>query len=154
MDKNGRVEEEPSASCFENKEKEGTSTGISPLTESLFLSPPSSFGTNYSAGKLVRCTSTPSYSSLFSHGHLGFDLKDPLFTANIQLDQEEDEETNNVKDVQQIKNPDQDSVVGSYDDGRSLLSNNESDVSSTSSRGKYFKKLYNSAEFPFRGIQI
>ena len=136
MDKNCRVGEEAPEYGPENgnKEKDGQSTGISPLAENLFLSPPSSSSGNYyGVGKLVRCTSTPSYSSLFGHG--SFNLKDPLFTANIQLDQEDErqEETNrdNVKD---INNQNQDSVVGSYDEGRSLLSSNESD--SSSSRGK------------------
>ena len=139
MDKNFRVGEEPSESGpeNENKEKGGlSSTGISPLAESLFLSPPSNTGTNYSVGKLVRCTSTPSYSSLF--GKLGFDLKDPLFTANIQLDQEDEQQEKNRHTGKDIHiNRSQDSAVGSYDEGRSLLSSNESDASSTSSsRGK------------------
>ena len=142
MEKNCKVEEVPSdsGSESENKEKEIRSTGVSPLAASLFLSPPSNTETNYSVGKLIRCTSTPSYSSIFGHGNLELDLKDPLFTANIQLEQEEEQPKTriHVKDIPK-NDPNHDSVIGSYNEGHSLFScSNESDTSSTnSSRGKH-----------------
>ena len=93
------------------------STGISPLAENLFLSPPNSRENFLSVGKLTRCTSTPSYSSLFNVND------DPLFTANIQLDKD-------TKTITSDQN--QDSIITSCD-----VSHNESDTSSVSNKGNF-----------------
>ena len=70
-----------------DKYNDGTSsTGISPLAESLFLSPPNSNVNNHLGfGKLVRCTSTPSYSSLLKD----FDPIDPFSAENFPVQKDE-----------------------------------------------------------------
>ena len=140
MDKGCSVEEESSGSGSTNQRngKGGMSSELSPLAESLFLSPPSNVGPHFGLGKLVRCTSTPSYSSLFSQ----LDAKDSLFTSNIQLDHDDYEtkrqtRVNNIKD-QQIYDRNQDSAIDSYQFGNSTLGDSHSGASSlSSSRGKY-----------------
>ena len=118
---------EEEISNHEKKEIYSSTTGISPLAENLFLSPPSSRSENkFGVGcKLVRCTSTPSYSSLFGL----VEAKDTLFTADIKLDKLEEVITNNpnVKD----SNPNQDSALEACN-----VSCNDSDASSVYSRGK------------------
>ena len=118
---------EEEISNHEKKEIYSSTTGISPLAENLFLSPPSSNSENkFGIGcKLVRCTSTPSYSSLFGL----IEAKDPLFTADIKLDKVDEVITRkpNVKN----SNPNQDSAIESCN-----VSCNESDASSVCSRGK------------------
>ena len=118
---------EDEVSNNETKEIYSSTTGLSPLAESLFLSPPSSNSENkFRIGcKLVRCTSTPSYSSLFR----SIEAKDPLFTADIQLDKVEEviRKKTHVKD----SNPNQDSALES-----SNVSCNDSDASSFFNRGK------------------
>ena len=118
------IEEE--ISNHEKKEMYSSTTGISPLAESLFLSPPSTSRENkFGIGcKLVRCTSTPSYSSLFR----SIEAKDPLFTADIQLDKVEEVIK---KTHERDSNTNQDSALESYN-----VSGNDCDASSFFSRGK------------------
>ena len=150
MDKSCSAEEESSGSGPTNQRngKGGLSSELSPLAESLFLSPPSNVGTHFGLGKLVRCTSTPSYSSLFSQSG----AKDALFTSNIQLDHDDHEtkrqtKRNNIKD-QQVYDRNQDSAIDSYHLGNSTLGDSHSGASSlSSSRGKYMP-------FEFRPLAI
>ena len=123
------------AASFNKKEYDNASTtGISPLAENLILnSPCNNISENHFGleGKLVRCTSTPSYSSL---SRFAAD-KNALFTSNIQLDDLQVTEVGKKKEVVNRENTIHDSLYGSSCDNTV----NDSDVplNSISSRGKF-----------------
>ena len=127
----------PDATKFDKKENDNAlTTGISPLAANLFLSSPCNITESHLGlgGKLVRCTSTPSYSSLSK-----FSIqKNLLFTSNIQLDQElrEVEETKNKQALNSLCIT-QDSLYGSTCDN--TANDNDALSSSNSSRGKQHK---------------
>ena len=104
-----------------------STTGLSPLAETLFLSPPNVNSENKFGfgGKLVRATSTPSYSSLLKL----IEDKDPLFTADIQLDREDEHIEKRVH--RRDNNIIHDSVLESCNS-----SCNSCDTSSVPNRGK------------------
>ena len=130
----------PDATKFDKKENDNASTtSISPLAANLFLSSPCNNTESHLGlgGKLVRCTSTPSYSSLSKFSV----QKNLLFTSNIQLDQElrEVEETKNKHALNSLSTT-QDSLYGSSCDN--TANDNDALSSSNSSRGKQHKMFF------------
>ena len=128
-----------SAKFDKNKNDDESTTGISPLAANLFLSSPCNNTESHLGlgGKLVRCTSTPSYSSLSK-----FSIqKNLLFTSNIQLDQEliEVEETKNKQALNSLSIT-QDSLYGSSCDN--TANDDDALFSSNSSKGKQNKMFF------------
>ena len=119
--------------CDKNINDDVSTTKISPLAANIFLgSPCNSLDNHIGFGKkLVRCTSTPSYSSLSK-----FSLeKNILFNSNIKLDHELREiESETKKQITDSHGVTQDSLYASSCD----ITVNESDITSSisSSRGK------------------
>lgn len=127
------VKSHDSTKCDKNINDDVSTTEISPLAANHFLSSPcNSLDNHIGFGKkLVRCTSTPSYSSLSK-----FSLeKNILFTSNIKLDHELREiDSEKKKLIINTHEVTQDSLYASSCD----ITVNESDITSSisSNRGK------------------